>query len=167
MANCRSVRLSWSACDAARPDCPRFCAGAEAVEVVARDNGFSWADCTGRTVCSAARYLHRALLPAHPWPDACRRPRTLFLRSILGDMDLHLFSEGSHWRLADGLVRPWTEIAGVTGVRFAVWAPNARRVSVIGDFNTGMGGVTHAAAAFRRRVGIVHSSSWRGRALQI
>jgi 1,4-alpha-glucan branching enzyme len=55
---------------------------------------------------------------------------------ILGDVDLYLFSQGAHWRLAQRLGAAVDVIDGVEGVRFAVWAPNARRVSVIGDFNS-------------------------------
>ncbi|MFN3572583.1 MAG: 1,4-alpha-glucan branching protein GlgB [Phenylobacterium sp.] len=55
---------------------------------------------------------------------------------LLGDMDLHLFAEGSHWRLAQELGARPRELEGVPGVGFSVWAPNARRVSVVGDFNS-------------------------------
>ncbi|WP_181708316.1 1,4-alpha-glucan branching protein GlgB [Chthonobacter rhizosphaerae] len=54
---------------------------------------------------------------------------------LLGDMDVHLLAEGAHRRLADTLGAVVTTVDGVPGVRFAVWAPNARRVSVVGDFN--------------------------------
>jgi 1,4-alpha-glucan branching enzyme len=54
---------------------------------------------------------------------------------FLGDVDLHLFSEGAHWNLSDRFGAAVDRIDGVEGVRFAVWAPNARRVSVVGDFN--------------------------------
>ena len=53
----------------------------------------------------------------------------------LSDLDLHLFSEGTHWDLASRFGANITEISGVHGVRFAVWAPNAQRVSVVGGFN--------------------------------
>lgn len=53
----------------------------------------------------------------------------------LGDIDLYLAGEGAHHRLYERLGAHLHEIDGVQGVSFAVWAPNARRVSVIGDFN--------------------------------
>ena len=53
----------------------------------------------------------------------------------LGDVDLHLFNEGMHWRLWDALGAHVREIDGERGTSFAVWAPTARRVSVVGDFN--------------------------------
>lgn len=54
---------------------------------------------------------------------------------ILGELDLHLFGEGTHDRLYDCFgAHPQTR-DDVAGVSFAVWAPNARRVSVVGDFN--------------------------------
>jgi alpha-1,4-glucan:alpha-1,4-glucan 6-glycosyltransferase len=54
---------------------------------------------------------------------------------ILGEMDVYLIAEGRHLRLDEKLgARPMT-MEGVTGTGFAVWAPNAARVSVVGDFN--------------------------------
>ncbi|MEP6699032.1 MAG: 1,4-alpha-glucan branching enzyme, partial [Verrucomicrobiota bacterium] len=55
--------------------------------------------------------------------------------SIMGEIDLHLFAEGNHLRLYDKFGAHLRTIGGVEGVYFAVWAPNARRVSVVGDFN--------------------------------
>jgi 1,4-alpha-glucan branching enzyme len=52
----------------------------------------------------------------------------------LGEIDLHLFNEGSHRRLWQCMGAHVREIDGVRGVAFAVWAPTARRVSVVGDF---------------------------------
>ncbi len=52
----------------------------------------------------------------------------------LGDLDLHLFNEGTHRRLWDVLGAHPRTVDGVAGVAFAVWAPNARRASVVGDF---------------------------------
>lgn len=53
----------------------------------------------------------------------------------LGDLDLHLIAEGKHRRLWEALGAHAVVHEGVEGLRFAVWAPNARRVSVVGDFN--------------------------------
>jgi 1,4-alpha-glucan branching enzyme len=55
---------------------------------------------------------------------------------VLGAADKYLFSEGSHWQLADRFGAVPMRHEGIVGVSFAVWAPNARRVSVIGDFNS-------------------------------
>ena len=54
---------------------------------------------------------------------------------MLSDYDLHLFSEGTYQRAWEKLGSHVMTIGGVTGVHFAVWAPNAQRVSVVGDFN--------------------------------
>ncbi len=54
---------------------------------------------------------------------------------IMGEVDLHLFAEGNHKRLYEKFGAQLRELGGVRGVYFAVWAPNARRVSVVGDFN--------------------------------
>jgi 1,4-alpha-glucan branching enzyme len=55
---------------------------------------------------------------------------------VLGDQDLYLFGEGNHLGLYEKLGAHPMELEGVAGTSFAVWAPNARRVSVIGDFNS-------------------------------
>jgi len=55
--------------------------------------------------------------------------------SSLGETDLYLLGEGSHQNIFATLGAHYIELLGVTGTRFAVWAPNASRVSVIGDFN--------------------------------
>jgi 1,4-alpha-glucan branching enzyme len=54
---------------------------------------------------------------------------------VLGPMDDYFIGEGTHLRLFDKLGAHPIEHEGVEGVHFAVWAPNARRVSVVGDFN--------------------------------
>jgi 1,4-alpha-glucan branching enzyme len=53
----------------------------------------------------------------------------------LQDFDLHLFGEGRHRHAYRFLGAHPHEIEGIAGVLFAVWAPNAERVSVVGDFN--------------------------------
>ena len=54
---------------------------------------------------------------------------------LLTDFDLHLLGEGTHYRNFDRLGAHLRTHQGIAGVHFAVWAPNARRVSVVGDFN--------------------------------
>ncbi len=54
---------------------------------------------------------------------------------ILGELDLYLMAEGTHRQLYEKLGAHPTSIDGVSGVSFIVWAPNAARVSVVGDFN--------------------------------
>lgn len=53
----------------------------------------------------------------------------------ISDFDLHLFSEGRHWQAYLFMGAHEREVDGVAGVLFVVWAPNAERVSVVGDFN--------------------------------
>ena len=54
---------------------------------------------------------------------------------LLTDFDLHLIGEGTHYEKYEKLGAHVREVNGARGVHFAVWAPNARRVSVVGDFN--------------------------------
>jgi 1,4-alpha-glucan branching enzyme len=55
--------------------------------------------------------------------------------TVLGDMDVWLLGEGSHLRPYEILGATPRQMEGVAGTSFAVWAPNASRVSVVGDFN--------------------------------
>ena len=54
---------------------------------------------------------------------------------MLTDYDLHLLGEGRHWKSYEKLGAQLSVADGLTGVNFAVWAPNAEAVSVVGDFN--------------------------------
>ena len=54
---------------------------------------------------------------------------------VISELDRHLFGEGTHYNIFDKLGSHMITHDGVLGVGFAVWAPNAARVSVIGDFN--------------------------------
>jgi 1,4-alpha-glucan branching enzyme len=54
---------------------------------------------------------------------------------VLTDFDLHLFAEGTHRRAYEKFGSHRISVGAATGIHFAVWAPNADRVSVVGDFN--------------------------------
>ena len=55
--------------------------------------------------------------------------------STLSGYDLHLLSEGTHYRVYEKLGAHPARVEEIDGVTFAVWAPNAKRVSVVGDWN--------------------------------
>ena len=76
----------------------------------------SWSSPTSRAA-SAARATPYSFLPT------------------LGDADLFLFGKGDERRIYDKLGAQLRTIDGVPGASFAVWAPNAQRISVVGDFN--------------------------------
>jgi 1,4-alpha-glucan branching enzyme len=63
-------------------------------------------------------------------------PAPLYGHSLLTETDLYLFNEGNHFRLYDRLGAHPGSVDGTDGTHFAVWAPNAERVSVVGDFNS-------------------------------
>src|SRR5258708_18321173 len=77
------------------------------------------------------RYRLRAQLGNkwHEFDDVYRFP------PVLGELDLHLLVEGNHLASYQKLGTHGIVHDGVEGIAFAVWAPNARRVSVVGDFN--------------------------------
>jgi 1,4-alpha-glucan branching enzyme len=82
-------------------------------------------------VPGTGRYIFRI-----QWPNGTQETEDPYsFGLVLGDVDLYLFSEGSHWNLAGRFGSAVTSLEGVPGVRFAVWAPNAERASVVGDFN--------------------------------
>ena len=87
---------------------------------------------------------------------------------VLGPMDDYYIAEGSHLRLFDKLGSHLISHEGADGVHFAVWAPNARRVSVVGAFN-GWDGRRHPMRhrLGHRHLGDIHSRYRRGPAVQI
>jgi 1,4-alpha-glucan branching enzyme len=114
--------------------------GADGVDVLARGSGERLAalDRVGPPglfaglVPSAEPYLLRI-----HWPGGVQEMEDPYsFGAVLGDVDLHLFSEGAHWRLAERFGAIPMLLEGIDGVAFSVWAPNARRVSVVGDFNS-------------------------------
>ena len=116
-----------------------FQPGASAVEVVARDDGRPLATLqpagdtglfTGR-LAEAVPYALRI-----DWRGTVQETEDPYsFGLVLGELDLHLFAEGAHWKLAERFGAQPTRRDGVDGVAFSVWAPNARRVSVVGGFN--------------------------------
>ena len=140
--------------------------GALGVEVVERTSGkiVATLDRLNETAVFSARMGRRRkafdyLLRVH-WPplragdpdwvvdleDPYRFP------PVLGETDAWLLAEGTHLRPYECLGAHPGEMLGVAGTRFAVWAPNARRVSVIGDFN-GWDGRRHPMR-LRRECGV-------------
>jgi len=119
-----------------------FWPGAEAAEVVdavtgktvgalprVRPEGFFSGPLTGRDTRFAYRLRYRRGDDTWEAEDPYRFP------PILGELDVYLMREGSHRRLYERMGAHPTTLDGVEGVAFAVWAPNASRVSVVGDFN--------------------------------
>jgi 1,4-alpha-glucan branching enzyme len=117
-----------------------FLPGAKSVDVVRRTDGAL----LGHLEPSASEGLfEQTLTDRSPyrlrvaWPDAVQETEDPYsFGLLLGDVDLHLFNEGRHFELAGALGAQPATLDGVPGVRFAVWAPNAKRVAVIGDFNS-------------------------------
>jgi 1,4-alpha-glucan branching enzyme len=91
-------------------------------------DGFFSGRIEGRT--APFRYRLRAHTAAGPWEfeDAYSFP------AVLGELDVHLLAEGTHLKSYEKLGAHPMEMEGVAGTGFAVWAPNAGRVSVVGDF---------------------------------
>ncbi len=73
--------------------------------------------------------------PRQPDSEIPRVPTVRYDKSLLADDDLYLFNEGSHYKLYEKLGAHPLTVDGTKGTYFAVWAPNAREVYVIGDFN--------------------------------
>jgi 1,4-alpha-glucan branching enzyme len=116
---------------------------AEAVTVLARDGSGSW---------PMTKAHHHGFFVAELPGGAADTPYDLEIRYfsgasqvtadpysftdlLLGEKDIYFFREGTHQRLYDCLGARMDVLHGVPGTKFAVWAPNARRVSVVGDFN--------------------------------
>jgi len=131
--------------------------GARAVDVVAPDG----------TVLAPAERVHdaglfEALLVGDASPryrlqvEDARGTRTLEdpyrFGPLLGELDAWLFAQGNHLQLERVLGAHLAEIDGVAGTRFAVWAPSAARVSVVGDWN-GWDGRVHPMR-LRREAGV-------------
>jgi 1,4-alpha-glucan branching enzyme len=114
-----------------------FLPGAERVEIVTEcDPPVAMHDMGGGFFHGIPASVPRYRLHIH-WPggviEACEDPYAF--APVLGETDLYLFAQGTHWKLAEKFGAVSLIHEGTPGVSFAVWAPNARRVSVVGDFN--------------------------------
>ena len=117
-----------------------FLPGAQAVEVVAREDGRVLGTLSPAQPDGLFAGLAEGLDPYRfriQWPGAVQEIEDSYsFDLLLSQTDLHLFNEGRLFEIAFTLGANPLAIDGVRGTRFAVWAPNARAVSVIGDFNT-------------------------------
>ena len=114
--------------------------GAQDVDVVDRKTGASigrLSEIDGTGVFEGAVKGVDPYLLKISWPGAVQEiedPYSFGL--LLGELDLHLLGESRHFELASALGANVVTVEGVKGVRFAVWAPNASRVALVGDFNS-------------------------------
>ena len=110
----KEVRIAETGIELERvPNTDLFVSETETTEVAERYQ-LDWTDAQGQ--------VHRHFDPY------CFPPQ-------IGDLDLHLFGEGKHWHAYRFMGANPHTADGVAGVLFAVWAPSAKRVSVVGDFN--------------------------------
>ncbi|GAC1626955.1 MAG: 1,4-alpha-glucan branching protein GlgB [Nevskia sp.] len=117
-----------------------FLPGAVSVSLLARDSGETLAamqrlDAAGLFAARLARPCDYRL--RIQWPGTVQDTEDPYAFGLLlGELDLHLFAEGRHCELGQCFGAQALSVDGIAGVRFAVWAPNARRVSVVvGPFN--------------------------------
>ena len=88
----------------------------------------------GVTRSATKVYAYDLVITDHQ--NQTRRTRDAYsFLPTLGESDLYLFGKGDERRIHDKLGAQCRIIDGVAGTSFAVWAPNARRISVVGDFN--------------------------------
>ncbi|MEI6198098.1 MAG: 1,4-alpha-glucan branching enzyme, partial [Verrucomicrobiota bacterium] len=88
----------------------------------------------GLTRAASAVYAYDLVITSHRGQIRRTRDAYSFLPT-LGESDLYLFGKGDERRIYEKLGAQLRVIDGVHGTSFAVWAPNAQRVSVVGDFN--------------------------------
>ncbi|MCH2108172.1 MAG: hypothetical protein MK135_02500 [Polyangiaceae bacterium] len=88
----------------------------------------------GTLIESAPATFHYSLRFRFSSGETWERQDPYSFLPTLGEQDLYLFGEGTHRRLTDAFGARVIEVDGVKGTAFSVWAPNARRASVVGDF---------------------------------
>ncbi len=116
-----------------------FQPGARGVAVLARDDGRELGRLEQR---HPAGFFAGAVAQQVPyrlrveWPGGTQDVEDPYsFGLLLGETDIYLFAEGRHLELGRVFGAQCLQVDGITGVRFAVWAPNAQRVSVVGEFN--------------------------------
>ena len=123
--------------------------GADAVFVIDAESGQELIELTQRKIeglGDASGFFEASILGrSEPfdyrlrivWPGGVQEIEDPYrFSTVLGELDVWLLAEGSHLRPYERLGAHLREIDGVQGTAFAVWAPDAQRVSVVGDFNT-------------------------------
>ena len=88
----------------------------------------------GVTTAASQVYPYELVITAGPGPVQRQRDPYSFLPT-LSEEDLYLLGKGDERRLYEKLGAQLRTMAGVAGTGFSVWAPNAQRISVVGDFN--------------------------------
>ncbi|SDC25422.1 1,4-alpha-glucan branching protein GlgB [Belnapia rosea] len=133
-----------------------FQPGARGITVLARDDGeelgrLEQIHPTGLFAGRVSRQVPYRL--RIDWPGSVQEVEDPYsFGLLLGPLDLHLFAEGRHFELAKVFGSQAMTVDGVAGVRFALWAPNAQRVSIVGEFN-GWDGRRHPMR-LRREAGV-------------
>ncbi|SDB16034.1 1,4-alpha-glucan branching protein GlgB [Belnapia rosea] len=133
-----------------------FQPGARGITVLARDSGeelgrLEQIHPTGLFAGRVSRQVPYKL--RIDWPGSVQEVEDPYsFGLLLGPLDLHLFAEGRHFELAKVFGSQAMTVDGVAGVRFALWAPNAQRVSIVGEFN-GWDGRRHPMR-LRREAGV-------------
>ena len=123
--------------------------GANSVSVVDTESGEVLIDLPQRkidTLVGASGFFEGSILGRSKsfdyrlriaWPGGTQEIEDPYrFSTVLGELDVWLLAEGSHLRPYERLGAHLREIDGEQGTAFAVWAPDAQRVSVVGDFNT-------------------------------
>jgi len=113
------------------PDAASVCIGPDGPELkrIGDTDLFEWLGPSGTTGKAYRLHWRDRSGKEHRFIDPYQFPPQI------SEFDLHLFGEGRHWHIYNILGAHPVEIEGVKGVRFATWAPNAERISVIGEFN--------------------------------
>jgi 1,4-alpha-glucan branching enzyme len=114
-----------------QPHCQEIRLGAEGplMQREGQTDLFSWTGPAGQIPHTYQLYWIDSIGLSHVSYDPyCFEPQ-------IPEFDLYLFGEGRHWNLYRVLGSHEHEVDGIRGVLFATWAPNAERVSIVGDFN--------------------------------